>query len=225
MSITIKETLWSAIQEQRRLDSAGIEELGKRFGLNGHDLAKNLDQLGKEGKISVRWSGSRMVSLHLRRKSRADSTASRVYNWIASRDVMGAWIEATPNQIRDELKAEGNAVSVAISDLLRDHRIEARRNDGNRRITALRIPLRRAPLVVVDQQTGSTIVTSGNAQLIPPPPEAIPDTPNLDAYLSARRIARLAPAHNPYLTIEFTENPIAEEALVLRERLARALER
>ena len=55
---TIKEKLLKAIQGGEKDPSV----LGHLFGLNGHDLVKNLEQLRKEGFIAFKWgAGDRII--------------------------------------------------------------------------------------------------------------------------------------------------------------------
>lgn len=225
VAATIKMKLFSDISQGH----TDPEELAKRHGLNGHDLVKNLDQLRKQGLIELKWgAGERIERITL---PRSRSVKDRVYNHLAGRSVMGAWVKAGPKQLNEDLGLVGNAGGMAVSHLLKEGKLEAKREGS--RIVALRVPLSRPEVVVIDEGTGSTTVidshsTNGASSELPAPTPirpTMPPTPNLDAYFSARRIARLAPAHNPYLTVEFTENPIAEEALVLRESLARVLDK
>ena len=158
MTATIKERLLEDITQ----GTTDPVELSKRNGLNGHDLVKNLEQLRKEGHISLKWTrggeSKRIERVGLPR--RRYSVNDRVYNWLAGRNVMGAWIDITPAQLNDELKVTGNAAGVAISNLVKSGRIEARKVSN--KITALRIPLARPEVVVVDEATGSVAVTSGS---------------------------------------------------------------
>lgn len=54
---TIKERLLLDIQSGEQSPDA----LGKRYGLNGHDLVKNLEQLRKEGFIHVQWGAGNRI--------------------------------------------------------------------------------------------------------------------------------------------------------------------
>ena len=63
---TIKEKLLADI----RKGEESPDLLGKRYGLNGHDLVKNLEQLRKEGLIRVQWGpGDRIIRVKPNREA------------------------------------------------------------------------------------------------------------------------------------------------------------
>lgn len=249
MSDTIKERLLADIRQHsdnRGRVSLTPATLAKRHGLNAHDLQKNLFQLEQEGYLRLRSTrGSRRepgsfeaAGLRLRVDRLNDdrltrppvlSTPDRVRQWVLDHQDQLGWAAGTPSDIARALGvdfAPGNRVSQAVSAMLRDGTLTARR-DGPR-ITGLRItvpersqaPQRAAQPAVEPPVVTATVVTAAapGASVV-----TVPICPELDKYVAARRMARLTPADNPYLTIQFTEVPIAEEAIRLRDALRACL--
>lgn len=228
---TIKDRLLAAMRDEadtRGRVALSPEALGKRFGLNGHDLAKNLDQLRKEGFIYNPWQragvlGRLRVRLGPINYAALDterlSVPDRVERYLTQRIEPGMWIEITPDQVREALGVPvGNGtVASGISNLQRMGRVEVRKT--GRRITAMRVVRVEPPLM------STTVTVEGPIEILPYTDVEIPPTPHLDKYISARRMAILAPSDNPYLELTFHRDPIAEEAVellkVLRTSLAK----
>lgn len=229
--------------------SISVEQLGKNHGLNGHDLAKNLDQLRTEGFVDITWGvgKTRITKIKLKRGAMNDSLlaqrrpaltiAERVRQWLTQQPAqMGGWVHVTPTQIRERLGAAagpGNAVSVAISDMQARGELEVRKEGA--RIVSMRLAPKEPASAKI--RTGATVeqiataspsvsnsavratgaFTAAGGSWIKPD---MPETPELEKYLAAKRVFMQAPIENKYLRIEFAENPIAEEALKLRKLLA-----
>lgn len=224
---TVKDRLLVELQEysdSRGRINIGFENLSKRLGLSGHDLTKNLEQLSKEGLVSLAWKADRIVRFNLRRgslnekilkeKRPAHKTKDRVIEWLIRQPVgLGGWVDTNPGAIRSALSGyenhNVNAVPVAVSQLTHEGRIETRK--VGKRIVSIRL----APRPIV-KPPASAPTTAG---AVPEVPREVPPTPNLNTYIAARRIAHLAPESNPYITVVFEENPIAEEAILLLKAL------
>lgn len=220
---TIKDQLMMTMRDHannRGIVNMSPEALGKRHGLNGHDLAKNLDQLKKEGlihdpwvrsgklgKLRLRMSGVNMQLLggpqpqHEKRDYGVKSEALR--NWMLRQATdEDGWVKVTPREISN---AVGMDVGASVSADVKSGYMEAKR-DG-KFITALRIKGFRPSIRPVATTTPQPKVSA----------RSIPETPELDAYRRAKRLAMLAPSvPNKYLKFEFTPDPIAEEALLLK---------
>jgi DNA-binding MarR family transcriptional regulator len=237
--VTIKEQLMAAItaaaDSRGRVDLTP-EALGKQHGLSGHDLAKNLDQLRKEGLISVQWDGDRMTRLRLRRGKANEAALAElkppvhrhrdnILAWITRQPagMVGGWVEL-PDGWRSLTAAMGvppdkaDSVAVTASKLTVDGVLEVKRE--GRRISAVRRPMARREEPEEEPPPGPA-TANGDGQR---GTSVMPDTPMLNAYLSARRIARLAPDDNPYVEVVFEELAIAEEALALREYAHKLIE-
>jgi hypothetical protein len=258
----IKERLLADIR--REVDRRGrypnpVSVLGKRYGLNHHDLQKNLFQLEKEGYLRVEDSrgGSRaseagieIKRIKLRRGAMNEqllkehkplTVADKVRQWILrAPQQRDGWVHATPTQIREAIKSEGNTASVAISDMQRHGELEVRK-EGHR-IVAMRMiakagtdPVR---LKRTDRGASPEQITASTYEEVVPPPTAslggsttngpapeMPATPNLNQYMLARSVWKVAPVvDNPYIHVEFREDPIAEEAIMLKRRLEAVLQ-
>lgn len=233
MAQTVKERMLEDMRRNcnhRGVVTLSPEALAKRHGLNGHDLAKNLDQLRTEGFLTFAWSHDRITRIRLNRG--AISTAAleqrqtlratftypqRVIDYLMQKEQgPDGWIKVTTAEIVSDLANAGvtneNALRVAVSRLVHGGKLEARTETKRRAVVALRFP---RPF---GQQPKPAEPTPTEA-----PAPTMPATPELDKYVAARRIASLAPSDNPYLMVSFEPNPIAEEAMVLRHRLDAAL--
>lgn len=246
----VKERLLSDIRKDA--DSHGrtsltASALARRFGLSAHDAQKNLYQLEKEGFLRLdsgrngAEAGMEIKRIRLRRshlndsvlRRRPASVTDRVRQWIISAPSQrDGWIHVTPNQIRDKLGVEGGAVSVAISGLQQGGEAEVRKE--GMRIVAVRMLPKQAPAAPASpepearEDDGPTHVEMVDGEYTRVPglaPIEMPETPELDRYAVARRVYGLAPTDSPYLRVEFTANPVADEAVKLRDALRTALER
>lgn len=235
----VKERMFTDLL--KHADSSGRvdltpEAIGKRFGLNGHDLAKNLEQLRKEGFVDLTWRDERMHRIRVRRSKlnelalrdhrRPLSVTERVRQWILrAPQQRDGWVVVTPNQIREKLGVQGNAVSVAISDLQRGGEAEVRK-EGMRIVAVRMLPKDEAPARKAEQNgaTPAQIAAVAPREMRPAGLSMfakieVPPTPALEQYRVARRMASLAPKDNPYLSVEFSPIPLAEEGLLLLDRL------
>ena len=212
--------------------SLSPEAVGKLHGLNGHDLAKNLDQLRKEGFIEVVWRDERMTKIKVRRGAanearlnghrKPQSVAERVRQWILrAPQQKDGWVVATPVQIREKLGIEGNAVSVAISDMQRQGEVEVRKE--GMRITAVRMLPKEAPAQPTRNGATPEEVAAVASRTPAIRPYTMPATPELDKYLAAKRSFHLSPTDNPYITVDFTPSLLGEEALALKRELEEAM--
>lgn len=241
---TIKQRLLDDIRKHsdtRGRVELSPEALAKRHGLNGHDLAKNLDQLRTEGLIDITWVDGKtrigkirlkrgaMNEELLRQRRPALTIADRVRQWLVQQpSQLGGWVHATPTQIRERLGAAagpGNAVSVAISDMQKRGELEVRKEGA--RIVSMRLAPKEPAQAKI--RTGAPVERIASASYSSNAVRAVvnvgadgpwlPETPELDKYLAAKQVFMKAPIENKYLRIEFDQNPIAEEALKLRDRL------
>lgn len=229
MSTTIKEQLLDEIRKHadpRGRLQISPDELGKRYGLNGHDLVKNLEQLRQQGYIHVQWgAGNRIARVRLQRGQinldllarRAEHPANlttRILDWLRTQPTEpGGWVRANTASVRDALHDDRvNLVATRISQMTKKGLLELRKE--GRYVTHMR-PATAPPSTTAARQIPVTTTCAPT----PTPATGLPATPNLDRYIAARRIARLAPAENPYLEILFDENPIAEEAIALLDYL------
>jgi hypothetical protein len=217
---TIKEQLLATMQQHA--DSRGRvsltpDALGKRHGLSGHDLVKNLEQLKQEGLLTITWKADRVQRLQLRRgalnesllrqRKPALSGKDRVTNWLLGQPTgPGGWVETNPGAIQAALGVNGHGIPVAISEMQRSGRLQVRK--AGARIVAIRFASLGASGPQRPAEEPST-----------PVPTALPDTPLLRQYIQARRFANLAPTANPYISVDFKEDPMAEEAILLLKAL------
>lgn len=209
--------------------SLSPEAVAKRHGLNGHDLVKNLDQLRTQGLITFTWANDRVTKIRIRRGALNEAIIatgeptsverlSHAINYLPWENGYHVWDTAavrtasglTNSQITDAL-----AVLRASGDL-----IQFGGGGRGKRISGVRWKNETAPETPAPQ----AIRVDPPAVRHEPTQITLPSTPHLDQYLSARRIAALAPEENPYLTVTFTRDPVAEEAAMLRDHLKRLLE-
>jgi hypothetical protein len=127
---------------------------------------------------------------------------------------------------------------VAISDMQRHGELEVRKE--GQRIVAMRmvakagadpVKLKRADRGATREQIEASTYEPVQVEFGDPtsnptpyvvtqrPTVTVPSTPGLDKYLQARRIKSLLTEDNPFITIEFREDPIAEEAIALKQAL------
>lgn len=231
----IKERLLAEIRKEA--DHRGrlrlpIHTLGKRFGLNNHDLQKNLFQLEKEGLLQIdeqHGAGPDIKRVRLRRgaaneqllKSKRDeklTIPARVRQLIENAPKQqDGWLYVTPTQIRDRLGVQGNPVSVAISDMQRNELLEVRKEGA--RIVAVRMTPKTATAARPTPGATPEAIRAATPSVQPRPTVELPATPHLEKYIAARRTASLAPEDNPYIEVTFHRDPLAEEAALLRAAL------
>jgi hypothetical protein len=200
--------------------STSPDTLGKLFGLNGHDLAKNLDQLSSENLIELVWHAGRMVNIKLRRNNLNEAVlaskaaakrpvAERTRDWLRQQQTQkDGWIYVTPRDIQRALGIEaGNPVSVAVSDMQSAGKLETRRQ--GMRIIAMRLIDAQAPMHKTTESPQPAPTTELSvfahpdvrAALNGKPAEELPEEPDGVKFLRNYRDALEAAKTNPFIQV------------------------
>lgn len=226
-----------------------VDRLQTLAGLDAHDVSKTLFELERQGlvKLQTKQIGrdqTRILSIRLRRgavneavlsqrPARSESPGEatvpeRAWAWLEQQPTTASgWVMATVAAISRALDIDpraDNRVGIAVSGWARQGRVALRKSKAGR-IEAIKLGPNASPYA---GKPAPPPQTDSEAPAALAAGEAIgavdvPETPALDQYVAARRIANLAPADNPFIRVEFAPNEIAEEALVLKRALEVAL--
>lgn len=230
--IPVKQRIFDDLRrhsDNRGRVSLSPDAIAKRYGLNGHDLVKNLDQLRTQGLIELSWANERIQKIRVRKgalneaiiaeanQSAVDKLTEAI-NMLPWENGYRVW---DPSNVQRLSGLNSRQVTDALAVLRADDKIiQFGGGTRGKRISGVRWKGEAAP-------NGPTATQVPPVRTASPatPGVILPPTPHLDQYIAARRIATLAPSENPYLAITFERDPLAEEAILLRDRLTEALRR
>lgn len=209
-----------------------VDDLRRMVGLSRHDMIKSVWDLKAKGLVSFREdkSGSgqvRVTDLRLQ-KGGADVTSRSQKIQKAVMAMLpedGSEATLTSQLVADASGTDSRLVSVIVAGMINDGLIQTIKDKG-RTVSGWRITKNDVPLT-----NGHAVAEALVEEVAPPVEEPVssrglevrmPETPLLDQYAAARAAATSL-ENNPYVAIEFRPDPLADEAVLLRNALKTCL--